>query len=166
MAGAKRKSALNFKVLGRRLAPVRNFLVFDNLPFIESAEPRSLDRRDVDKHIFAAARRLNEPISLCRIEPLHGAFRHCLLRIELALTPICYHAGGRAAPALIKRSGFLERRRSGRNRDTGGRNFDLGSTLTELTVELRIVVRIVVDPIVLGVIDANPRATPEQISED
>jgi hypothetical protein len=61
VAGAKRKSALNFKVLGRRLAPVRNFLVFDNLPFIESAEPRSLDRTDVDKHIFAAARRLNEP---------------------------------------------------------------------------------------------------------
>jgi hypothetical protein len=81
VARAQRKSALNFKVLGRRLAPVRNFLIFDHLPLIKSAEAGSFDRGDMDKHIFAAARRLNEPLSLCRIEPLHGAF--AIIRSEL-----------------------------------------------------------------------------------
>jgi hypothetical protein len=38
----------------------------------------------VDEHIFAAARRLNEPIALGRIEPLHGAFRHYLLQLCVA----------------------------------------------------------------------------------
>jgi hypothetical protein len=30
----------------------------------------------VNKHVFAATRRLNETISLCWIEPLHGTFSH------------------------------------------------------------------------------------------
>src|SRR6478752_7459000 len=62
----------------------RDFLVFDDLPLIETAEAGSFDRRDVDKHISAAATlRLNEPIALGRIEPLHGAFRHYLLQATL-----------------------------------------------------------------------------------
>jgi hypothetical protein len=39
VAGAQRRSALNFEVLGRRLAPVRNLLVFDHLPLTESLSP-------------------------------------------------------------------------------------------------------------------------------
>jgi hypothetical protein len=83
LAGTKTKSALNLEVLSRGFASVRDFFKFDDLPLIEIAEAGSLDRRDVDEHIFAAARRLNEPISLCRIEPLYGAFRHYLLQIAL-----------------------------------------------------------------------------------
>src|SRR5579863_9161455 len=71
-----RKSALNLEVLSRRLALVRDFFVFDDLPFIETAEACSLDRRDMDKNIFAAALRLNESVALLRIEPLHGTFSH------------------------------------------------------------------------------------------
>ena len=84
LAGTKTKSALNLEVLSRSFAPVRDFLVFDDLPLIETAEAGSFDRRDVDKHISAAATlRLNEPIALGRIEPLHGAFRHYLLQATL-----------------------------------------------------------------------------------
>jgi hypothetical protein len=84
LAGTKTKSALNLEVLSRCFAPVRDFLVFDNLPLIETAEAGSFDRRDVDKHISATATlRLNEPIALGRIEPLHGAFRHSPLEATL-----------------------------------------------------------------------------------
>src|SRR5689334_10333677 len=41
----KRKSALNLEVLSRSFAPVRDFLVFDDLPLIETAEAGSFDRR-------------------------------------------------------------------------------------------------------------------------
>src|SRR6478752_2283140 len=84
LAGTKTKSALNLEVLSRSFAPVRDFLVFDDLPLIEAAEARSFDRRDVDEHIFTAATlRLDEAIALGRIEPLHGAFRHYLLQATL-----------------------------------------------------------------------------------
>ena len=50
--------------------------IFNHLPLIETAEAGSFDRGDVDEHIFAATLRLNKSISLLRIEPLHGTFRH------------------------------------------------------------------------------------------
>ena len=84
LAGTKTESALNLEVLSRSFAPVRDFLVFDDLPLIETAEAGSFDRRDVDKHISAAATlRLNEAIALGRIEPLYSAFRHYLLQATL-----------------------------------------------------------------------------------
>ena len=58
---------------------VRDFLVFDNLPLIEAGEAGFLDSRDMDKHILAAVLRLNKSIPLLRVEPLHGAERHCLI---------------------------------------------------------------------------------------
>jgi hypothetical protein len=73
------KSALNLEILRRRFALVRDFLVFDDLPLIETAEASSFDRRDVDEHIFAAALWLNKPVSLLRVEPLHGTCSHLSL---------------------------------------------------------------------------------------
>jgi hypothetical protein len=58
---------------------VRDFLIFDNLPLIEAAEAGFLDSRDMDKHILAAVLRLDKPVPLLRVEPLHGAERHCLI---------------------------------------------------------------------------------------
>ena len=51
------------------LAAICDELEFDVLTFIESAEARSLDRRDVDEHIFAAAASggLNESETLLHI---------------------------------------------------------------------------------------------------
>ena len=53
----KTKSALNLEVLSRSFAPVRDFLVFDDLSLIKTAEAGSFDRRDVDEHISPATLR-------------------------------------------------------------------------------------------------------------
>jgi hypothetical protein len=70
------KSALNPEILCRCFAFVRDFVVFDNLPLIETAETGLLDSRYMDKHIFSAILRLNKSVPFLRIEPLHGAARH------------------------------------------------------------------------------------------
>jgi hypothetical protein len=52
-------------------------LILDLLPLVERAQSSTFDCRDVDKHVSAAALRLNKSIALSRIEPLHRAARHC-----------------------------------------------------------------------------------------
>jgi len=54
-----------------RFSFARDFFVFDNLPLSETAEAGSLDSRDMDKHILAAALRLNKSVPFLGIEPLH-----------------------------------------------------------------------------------------------
>src|ERR1700674_3622430 len=99
LAGTKTKSALNLEFLSGSFAPVRDFLVFDDLPLIETAEAGSFDRRDVDKHISTAATlRLNEPIAFGRIEPLHGAFEHYLLQATLRRATIIARPKGKRTP--------------------------------------------------------------------
>ena len=71
LAGTRTKSALNLEVLSRSFAPVRDFLVFHDLPLIETAEAGSFDRRDVDEHIFTAGRQVRgrsqaRPSPTCR----------------------------------------------------------------------------------------------------
>jgi hypothetical protein len=50
------------RILCRCLTPVRDFLVFNDLPFIEPAEAGSLDCRNVYEHVLAAALRLDEAV--------------------------------------------------------------------------------------------------------
>jgi len=69
-------SALNLKILRRCFALIRDFLVLDRLTLIQAAEAGSLDRRDMNEYILAAALRRDKPISLLRIEPLYGALSH------------------------------------------------------------------------------------------
>jgi hypothetical protein len=75
-------ASLNLKILCRRFTFVGDFLVFDNLPLVQTAKSCFLNRRDVNEHVFTAATLwLNESITLGRVEPLHGACRHfCLLK--------------------------------------------------------------------------------------
>jgi hypothetical protein len=62
----RKRSALNLEILCWCFASIRDFLIFDNLPLIQTAKTGSLNGRDVDEHVFAtAARRLNEAIALC-----------------------------------------------------------------------------------------------------
>ena len=68
--------ALNPKIFRRRFALVRDFVVFDDLPLIETAEAGFLDGRDMDEHIFSAALRRNKSVAFLRIEPLHRAACH------------------------------------------------------------------------------------------
>jgi hypothetical protein len=52
-------------------------LVLDGLTLVEGAQPSLLDGRDVDEYVLAAAaRRLDETITLLWIEPLHSAGSH------------------------------------------------------------------------------------------
>jgi hypothetical protein len=76
LARAKAKSALNPEVLCRRLPSIRGFLVFDGLTLIERAKACPLDCRNMNEHIFAAPLRLNESITLGRIEPFDRTDRH------------------------------------------------------------------------------------------
>jgi hypothetical protein len=69
-------SALNLQIFCRCFSPVHYFLVFDNLPFIEAAQAGPLDSRDMDKHIFSAALRLNKSVPFLGIEPLQRTARH------------------------------------------------------------------------------------------
>src|SRR5450830_1244480 len=57
-------------------ALISDDLVIDYGAFIERTQARPLHGRDVHEHIFPAALRRNEPISLRRIEPLHGTCCH------------------------------------------------------------------------------------------
>ena len=65
--------ALNLEIFCRRFSFARDFFVFDDLPLSETTEAGSLDRRDMDKHIFSAGLRLNKAVPLLGIEPLHRA---------------------------------------------------------------------------------------------
>jgi hypothetical protein len=67
---------LHFDVFRRFLALVGNEFVFDYCAFIEGGQARPLNGGDMHEHIFAAALRLNEAISLSRIEPLHCTCWH------------------------------------------------------------------------------------------
>ena len=58
------RSALNLEILCRCFALVCDFLVFDDLPLIETGEASSLDSGDMDKHIFSAGLRLNKAVPL------------------------------------------------------------------------------------------------------
>jgi hypothetical protein len=69
-------SALNLEMFRRGLALVWDFFVLNDLALVQRAQTGLLDRRDMDKDIFAAALRLNKPIALLGIEPLHRAARH------------------------------------------------------------------------------------------
>ena len=43
---------------------------------IETAEAGAFNRRDMNKDVLAAALRLDEAVTLLRIEPFHGTCRH------------------------------------------------------------------------------------------
>src|SRR5208337_3376836 len=60
------------------LAAIFHKVVLNDLIFVEGRKPSALDRRDMDEHVLIAGHRLDEPITLGRVEPLDGAFLHRL----------------------------------------------------------------------------------------
>src|SRR6185437_14762682 len=48
----------------------------DLLAFVEAVQARSFDRTDMNEHVLAALRRLDEPKTLRGVEPLHGTCGH------------------------------------------------------------------------------------------
>src|SRR5204862_6806910 len=71
-----RALALNLEVLGRGLAAIGNFFVFNRLPFVERRKASFLDRRNMNENILAATRGLDKSETLGRVEPLHSTFSH------------------------------------------------------------------------------------------
>src|SRR5262249_24614545 len=71
------RPSAHLEILGRGLAVAAgNKFVFDGLAFVEGAEARALNGRDVNEHILVAGRGLDEPVTLRRIEPFDGALLH------------------------------------------------------------------------------------------
>src|SRR5215470_3553957 len=77
-AGPTGFGSRNFQIFRRGSAAVSNKFVLDRLALVERAQASALDGRDVNKHILVAARGLDEPVALGRIEPLDGALLHRL----------------------------------------------------------------------------------------
>src|SRR5947209_11962863 len=67
-----------FQVFRRGSATVCNQFVLNRLALVKCAQAGTLDGRNVNEHILVAARRLDEPVALGRIEPLDGALLHRL----------------------------------------------------------------------------------------
>jgi hypothetical protein len=55
----------------------------NGLSFVERRQSGTFDGTDVYEHIFSTALRLNEPVTLRRVEPLHSAGSHAGLLLEL-----------------------------------------------------------------------------------
>src|SRR5580692_7048313 len=68
--------ASNLEVLGRGLAAIGNLFVFHGLSFVERGKTSFLDRRNMNKNVFAATRGLDKSKTLGRVEPLHSTFSH------------------------------------------------------------------------------------------
>jgi hypothetical protein len=84
-------SSLHLEILRRRLAAVAYDFVFNLLPLIERREARPLHCRDMDKHVLTTALRLDEPVTLGRIEPFHRSGRHLGLQtlVSSLRNPAC-----------------------------------------------------------------------------
>src|SRR6201981_3689571 len=67
---------------GRLLTAVAFNLVLNRLSFVERRQSGTFYGTDVYEHIFSTALRLNEPVPLGRIEPLHSAASHAGLLLE------------------------------------------------------------------------------------
>src|SRR5712691_11053181 len=66
----------DFEVFRRFLPAVAHDFILNGLPLVEGAQSRALDRGNVHEYVLAAALRLNEAITLGRVEPLHGTGSH------------------------------------------------------------------------------------------
>jgi hypothetical protein len=77
-----RKTLTNPKISGRLLAAVRNYFIAYLGALIETAQPGSLDGRNMYKHILAAAVGLNKSIAFGRVEPLNRAYCHVVSPLD------------------------------------------------------------------------------------
>jgi len=78
---------LGLEVYGRLLAPFLLNLVADLLALMETIQACALYGTDVNEHVLAAAVRLNETITLRRVEPLHSTCRHVSLPFRNRASP-------------------------------------------------------------------------------
>src|SRR4051812_34445402 len=83
----------NLEVFRRAFSAIFHEVVFDHLILVEGGESGTLDRGDMDEHVLVSLHRLDEPITLGRVEPLDGAFLHRLSpSLDVKKTRPRYHA--------------------------------------------------------------------------
>src|ERR1043166_7037062 len=68
----------NLEVFRGGFAAIFHEVVFDHLILVEGRESGTLDSGDMDEYVLIAGHRLDEPITLGRVEPIDGAFLHRL----------------------------------------------------------------------------------------
>src|SRR5690348_9076796 len=73
-----RYHASGFQVHGGLLSALLLNVVTDLLSLVQAVKSSAVDSRDVNEHVLAAAVWLNEAKAFGRVEPLHGACRHCV----------------------------------------------------------------------------------------
>src|SRR5262245_17854402 len=73
---------LDLEVYSGLLTAAALNLILNSLSFVERHQSGTFDGANVYEHIFAAALRLNESITLGWIEPLHSAGSHGVLPVE------------------------------------------------------------------------------------
>src|SRR5713226_3991294 len=82
---SRRRNLLRLEVARCGLAAVgRDHVEGNLLAFGQRRQPRLLDGADMDEHILAAVGRLDETVTLLRVEPFHGTGRHCSFLIARA----------------------------------------------------------------------------------
>jgi hypothetical protein len=66
-----------FQLLRRCLALIGHLFILNRLPLMKGAQARLFNGRDVNENVPAtSASRLNKPVPLGRVEPLHCALGH------------------------------------------------------------------------------------------
>src|SRR5262249_33957586 len=76
-------SSTDLQIDCRFLAATALNLVLHDLSFVEGSQTSTFDSADVYKHVLAATLRLDEPITLRWVEPLHSARSHAGLLVEI-----------------------------------------------------------------------------------
>src|SRR5215471_16380806 len=84
-------------------AAIFHEVILHDLIFIEGGEPGTLDGGDMDEYVLIAAVRLDEPITLGRVEPFDGTLRH-RLSPDLDVKKTCH---AQRAPRHKRASGSL-----------------------------------------------------------
>src|ERR1700745_1556378 len=79
---AARLILFDLEIYSRLLTTVALNLVLNGLSFVERRQSGTFDGTDMYEYIFAAALRLNEPVTLRWIEPFHSAGSHAGLLVE------------------------------------------------------------------------------------
>src|ERR1700730_9096081 len=76
LTGDRIGRSADLQIFGRFLATVRDDVETHLRAFRQAGVASLLDRGDMDEHVFAAGVRLDKPVTLGRVEPLHCPHRH------------------------------------------------------------------------------------------
>src|SRR5205823_6054245 len=90
------------------------------LTFMQIADPRALDRRDVNKDVLRAVLGLDKAVTLCSVEPFNGSSGH---QVSFKIKCRRSEASGGSNCGTVRRAGPALNQELGRaSRTTGSRH--------------------------------------------